>query len=140
MDSRGNIYVILRRNKLLYYDQEKGVFSEKNLPIQIPVDYHPNTLFEDTQTGYFWIGCEEGLAVFDFYAGKTYHKGNNPLHLPFLDDPNLVQVADYFIDKSRNHWLVFWNPHQRFGSFNERSENYSPGAMTLETITLDPIC
>jgi ligand-binding sensor domain-containing protein len=62
MDNRGNIFVLLRRNKLLVYDPVNHVFTDRNLPISLPEGYQPNTIFEDTKTGFYWIGCQQGMA------------------------------------------------------------------------------
>src|SRR5690606_7307252 len=64
MDSRGNIYLLLTKNKLLHYNKEKGVFTSESVPLKIPEGFQPNHLFEDSQTGFIWMGCIQGMAVY----------------------------------------------------------------------------
>jgi ligand-binding sensor domain-containing protein/two-component sensor histidine kinase len=135
MDNRGNIFVLLRRNKLLVYDPVNHVFTDRNLPIALPEGYQPNTIFEDTKTGFYWIGCQQGMAVFDPKANKSYSKGNNPLQLPNLDKKDISTVFHYHIDNKRIHWMVYWNPNQKFLAFDEKTQKYFSGS---EAMTYNP--
>ncbi|RPA69442.1 hypothetical protein EF405_06520 [Cyclobacteriaceae bacterium YHN15] len=133
MDSKGNIFVLLRRNKLLVYDPVNKVFTDSNLPISLPDGYQPNTIFEDEKSGFYWIGCQQGLAVYDPKTKKSYFRGNNPLQLPNLDHEDVKIVFDYHIDSKRVHWMVYWNPNQKFLAFDEMSGQYlkNLGALTF---------
>ncbi|HSI77164.1 MAG TPA: histidine kinase [Lunatimonas sp.] len=124
MDNSGNIFVLLRRNKLLIYDPVAHVFTERNLPIALPKDYKPNSIFEDDKTGFYWIGCEQGMVVYDPKNSKTYFRGNNPLQLPNLDSEDISTVFHYHIDSKRIHWVVYWNPNQKFLAFDEKTQKY----------------
>lgn len=136
MDNRGNIFVLLRRNKMLVYDPNTNVFTDRNLPIILPEGYQPNNIFEDTKTGYYWIGCQQGMAVFDPKDKKVYYKGNNPLHLPNLDHEDVSTVFHYHIDSKRIHWMVYWNPNQKFLAFDEKNNKY---LSRTESITYNPV-
>lgn len=131
IDSKGEVYVMLVRNKLLHYDKEKEVFTESNLPIRLPDGFQPKNIFEDTKTGFYWIACQQGMAVYDPQTEKIYFKTNNPLRLPNLDNPEVTTVSSYLIDRQRNHWLVYWNPNQKFTSYSEQSDQYTPDAYSL---------
>ncbi|MFD2200821.1 ligand-binding sensor domain-containing protein [Shivajiella indica] len=133
MDSKGNIFVLLRRNKLLVYDPIKKNFTDHNVPVSLPDGYQPNTIFEDKKTGFYWVGCQQGMAVYDPREKKSYSKGNNPLHLPNLDHEDVKIVFDYHIDSKRVHWMVYWNPNQKFLAFDENSGKYlkNLGALTF---------
>ncbi len=65
IDSNGVVYVILVRNKILYYDPIKGVFTEDDLPIDLPEEFRPNHIFEDSLTGFYWIAGQQGMVVYD---------------------------------------------------------------------------
>lgn len=124
MDSRGNIFVLLRRNKLLVYDPVANIFTDKNLPIILPKGFKPNSIFEDVETGLYWIGCEEGMAVYDSKNKRTYSKTNNPLQLPNLDNEDISTVFHYHIDSKRVHWVVYWSPNQKFIAYDEKTQKY----------------
>ncbi|WP_081634869.1 ligand-binding sensor domain-containing protein [Lunatimonas lonarensis] len=134
MDEKGNIYVLLRRNKLLVYDPLRNLFTEDNLPVKLPPGYQPNTMFEDAKTGYYWIGCEQGMAVYDPKNKKIYHNEHNPLQLPYLNDPSIRRVSHYHIDSKRIHRMVYWNPEQYFVSYDEQTRTAHTGSESLNQI------
>ncbi|PSL07730.1 sensor histidine kinase [Cecembia rubra] len=131
IDNKGRVFLILKRNKILYYDKFKGLFSESTSPLKYPDGYQPITIFEDVKTGYYWIGCQQGLSVFDPESGEVYHKKNNPKQLPHLSNEEIKVVFDFTIDQDRNHWVVFWNPNQRFIAYSEKSNSNIPDALAL---------
>ncbi|MCC5932403.1 MAG: hypothetical protein JJU28_24370 [Cyclobacteriaceae bacterium] len=124
IDSKGDVYIILKRNKLLMLNKTTGFFSDKDVNIQVPEGYEPICLFEDKKTGYYWIGCQQGLAVYDPSNAQLYFKSYNPLALPHIDDPEIRIVFSYSIDTDRNHWCVYWNPDQRFSTYQEKTSKY----------------
>jgi len=132
MDNTGNIFVLLKRNKLLVFDPVANVFTERNLPVIVPEGYKPNTIFEDAKTGFYWVGCEQGLAVYDPKNKANYFRGNNPLQLPNLDNEDKSTVFHYHIDSKRIHWMVYWNPNQIVLSFDEKSNKYLTKSDTKE--------
>ncbi|MEX2592966.1 MAG: two-component regulator propeller domain-containing protein [Anditalea sp.] len=135
IDSKGEVYVMLVKNKLLHYDKKKEVFTESNLPIRIPDGFQPNHVFEDIRTGFYWISCQQGMAVYDPKTKNVYSKGNNPHNLPNLNNPEITSVSSYLIDRQRNHRLVYWNPNQKFISYSEKLNQYTPDASSLINTT-----
>lgn len=131
IDSKGNVFLILKRNKILFYDKTQGVFTEKNNPLRYPENYKPISIFEDLKTGFYWVGSMQGLSVFDPLKNEMYHKSYNPLNLPNLSNEEIKVVFDYTIDQHRNHWVVFWNPTQRFLAYSENLKSDIPNAMSL---------
>ncbi|MCC5937117.1 MAG: hypothetical protein JJU34_07535 [Lunatimonas sp.] len=145
MDEKGNIYVLLRRNKLLVYDSLRNVFTQDKLPITLPTGYEPNSIFEDAKTGYYWIGCEQGIAVYDPKNDETYHQEYNPLLLPYLNDETIRRVSHVHIDNKRIHRVVYWNPDQHFLAYDELTRtthsgsealNHNPSGQYRETVAL----
>ncbi|WP_373520880.1 two-component regulator propeller domain-containing protein [Aquiflexum sp.] len=134
-DSKGNVFVILVRSKILYYNKEKEVFSEENSPIKLPEGYRPNSIFEDTKTGFYWISSQEGIAVFDPKTQETYHISHNPLKLPNLENASIKQGSWYFIDSERNHWMAFWNEDPNIISFSEGTNQFTQSAKNLKNQT-----
>ncbi|SIT02501.1 ligand-binding sensor domain-containing protein [Belliella pelovolcani] len=124
IDSKGQVFLILRRNKILYYDQQKSVFSEVGNPIRYPKGHQPICITEDRKTGYYWIGSQQGISVYDPISNQIFEKGQNPKNLPHLDNEEIKVVFDISIDQSRNFWIVFWNPDQRFLTINEKTGDF----------------
>lgn len=131
IDSKGRVFLILKRNKILHFDKNKGIFTEMGNPIRYPKDHQPISVFEDTKTGYYWIGSQQGLSVFDPGKGEIYDKDHNPLKLPHVSNEEVKVVFDITIDQNRNHWIVFWNPNQRFLSYSEKFGLNIPSAAEL---------
>src|SRR5690606_7758322 len=52
IDSKGNVFVILNNNKLLWIDQERGKITDQDLPVQIPEGWRPRAIFEDEKGRY----------------------------------------------------------------------------------------
>lgn len=130
VDSRGNVYLLLTKNKLLYYNKEKKAFSSNNLPLKIPKGYQPTHLFEDPKTGFIWIACIQGMAVYDPLKDLTYTADFNPLHLPHLGSA-FTGIASYLIDHNRNHRAVYWNPEQKFSTYSESLSQFTNDATSL---------
>jgi ligand-binding sensor domain-containing protein/two-component sensor histidine kinase len=135
IDSKGNVFVVFIRKKILHYDKVKGMFTEENSPIRLPKGYRSNSIFEDTKTGFYWIGCEEGVAVFDPKTEAIYHAENNPLNLPNLNNPTIKQATMYFIDSERNHWMVHWGNDQDVISYSEKTQQYTQSSKDLKNQT-----
>ncbi|WP_194778427.1 sensor histidine kinase [Pararhodonellum marinum] len=136
IDSKGRVFVVLVRNTVLMYQKDKGVFSDENLPIKWPDGYSVNHVFEDLETGYYWISCQQGMAVFDPATNQVFSREENPHGLPFLDDPQINGVRSYFIDGNRNHWINYWDQKgQVFQSYSEKEKKITNAASTLHNHT-----
>jgi ligand-binding sensor domain-containing protein/two-component sensor histidine kinase len=137
-DSQGNIFIILVRQKILWYDQSKGIFTDQELPLRLPENYRVNRLFEDTKTGFYWIACEEGMAVYDPKRDQLSYRGHNPISYPFIDQEDYKIVTSYHIDKDRKHWISYWSPFdQLFASYDENQGAYTDDAASLIHKNLD---
>ncbi|HSJ67748.1 MAG TPA: two-component regulator propeller domain-containing protein, partial [Anditalea sp.] len=132
IDSKGNVFLILDRHRILHYDKVKKVFTETNSPIRQPAGYKINSVYEDVSTGYYWLTCLEGLAVYDSKRDQIYTMDHNPLNLPNLSNPEYTTNTIYLIDSQRNHWLIYWHPDQKFIIYNEKLGLYSKDGATLE--------
>jgi len=131
IDSRGNVYLIVDRVKILYYDKEKGQFTDSHNPIKLPDGYKISSVYEDTSTGLFWFSCLEGLAVYDSKRDQIYTRHYNPLSLPNIGNPEYTTNTFYLIDSQRNHWLTYWHPNQIVVSYNEKMGQYTKDATSL---------
>jgi signal transduction histidine kinase/ligand-binding sensor domain-containing protein len=131
-DSKGNVFLILKGENILWLDIQKKEFTEK-LPISIPADIKPEFLFEDVQKKHYWVGGKNGLAVYDASKNQLYANGSNPLNLPLLNDPRYKLVTSLYIDTSRNHWIVFGNDKQSFACYSERENKYVTDVQNLSS-------
>lgn len=130
IDSRGEIYLLLTKHKLLYYNEEQKLFSQKKSPVQLPENFIPSDLYEDPQTGFIWISGNSGMLVYDRLTQTTYHSDFNPLDLPHLS-PEFSGVTHYVIDSDRNHRMVYWDPDQKFSSYSEAEGRFTEEASSL---------
>ncbi|RIW15776.1 hypothetical protein D0X99_10150 [Algoriphagus lacus] len=117
MDSKGNLFVILNNNKLLWIDQEKGIITDQNLPIQLPDGWRPRSIFEDRK-GRYWISSIEGISVYDPQNGAIYTHESNPLGLEVLKKPDLTYVFNVFEDSEGIFWINYWAPDERLLSYD----------------------
>lgn len=117
-DSKGNTFLCAARYGLLWYDPGQNKFTEENLPIKIPEGWPVTSLFEDTLTGDYWISSAKGLAVYQSTTGSLNFHGNNPGRIPFFESHNLSAVNNFFIDKNRTWWTLYWD----FNPEGEKSE------------------
>lgn len=130
IDSQGEIYLLLTKHKLLYFDKGKKTFSQSNSPIQLPENFIPSDLFEDPQTGFIWVSGNSGMLVYDRRTQTTYHSDFNPLNLPHLSQ-SFSGVTHYLIDNARNHRMVYWDPDQKFSSYSEAEKRFTEEASSL---------
>jgi len=132
IDSKGNVFLIMDRYKILHYDKSKGQFTESKHILKMPEGYRINSVYEDVSTGRYWLTCLEGLAVYDSNLDQIYTKDYNPLNLPNISNPKFTTNTIYLIDSRRNHWLTYWDPDQKFATYNERLGEYSKDGASLE--------
>jgi ligand-binding sensor domain-containing protein/two-component sensor histidine kinase len=131
MDSKGEIYLLVLRVGILWYDEQNHQFTYKNSPIQLPEDSKPVSLNEDPKTGFYWIGLTDKLIVLNSANGEIYSKENNPIKHPLLDREDLIQVNDVQIDADRNFWVAYWNPDQYFVGYSEKENRFLDAANSL---------
>jgi len=131
IDSKGNVFIIMDRNRILYYDKAKNLFTDSSSPVKMPKGYKISSVYEDVNTGFYWLSCLEGLAVYDSNTKQIYTRNHNPLKLPNLDNPEYTTTTFYLIDNQRKHWLTYWNPDQRVIAYDEKSRQYTQDAASL---------
>ncbi|OOG74805.1 sensor histidine kinase [Algoriphagus sp. A40] len=120
MDSKGNLFVIVNHNKLLWIDQENQIITDKNLPIQLPDGWRPRSIFED-KNGLYWISCVEGISVFDPKNSAVYTRNSNPLGLEVLKNPALNSVFNYYEDSEGIAWINYWSPDEKLISYDPKT-------------------
>lgn len=117
MDRKGNLFVILNNNKLLWVDQKKGKITDQNLPIKIPDGWRPRSIFEDKK-GLYWVSNIEGISVYDPKSGEIYTHASNPLGLEVLKKPDLTFVFNVYEDSESIFWVNYWSPDERLLSYD----------------------
>lgn len=117
MDSKGNLFVILNNNKLLWIDQQTGKITDQNLPIKIPDGWRPRSIFEDKK-GRYWVSNIEGISVYDPANGAVYTHASNPLGLEVLKKPDLGYVFNVYEDSEGIFWINYWAPDEKLLSYD----------------------
>lgn len=117
MDSLGRLFILINNTKLLWIDPDSQMITDQNIPIQLPENWRPRTIFEDS-SGRYWIGCVEGIAVFDPGKNQIYTPAFNPEKLPLLDRENLRNVTFLNQDSHGIFWLNYWDPDEYTVSFD----------------------
>ncbi len=108
-DSKGQAFLCTHKTGLLYFNEAANHFSGENLPVKVPEGWNVNCLFEDTLTGDYWIGSEQGLAVYQTKTNTLLSPGYNPQNLPLLQHKNLTNIYSFVLDKERNCWIIQWD-------------------------------
>jgi signal transduction histidine kinase/ligand-binding sensor domain-containing protein len=123
IDSKGNVFVILNNNKLLWIDQGRGKITDQNLPIRTPKGWRPRAIFEDAK-GRYWVSNIEGLSVFDPESSEVYTREYNPLALEALNNPDLGYVFNYHEDSEGIAWINYWAPEEKLLSYNPKTKSW----------------
>ena len=88
------------------------------------VSYQVNTTVQD-ESGYIWIGTNDGLQRYDGVRFKTFrHKENDSTTVP----SNLIWQL--LIDKDKNLWVL--TTDGKAGIFNTKTFRFSPVAISLQ--------
>ncbi|MFL5788577.1 MAG: two-component regulator propeller domain-containing protein, partial [Flavisolibacter sp.] len=111
-DSKGHIFMCANNYGLLMYDSKRNLYTDQNLPIQIPPSWTVNGLYEDVKSGNYWICSDTGLAVYNIVSRKLFYKGHNPEHIPLVDG-NYRAMA-FLIDKENRYWLTHWTLEKNY--------------------------
>ncbi|MCM4172617.1 hypothetical protein DHD32_14085 [Arenibacter sp. TNZ] len=113
VDSKNQVFLCASKYGLLWYDGNSNSFVESNLPIKIPRGWGVGSLFEDKETGEYWICSEQGLAVYRSSSGEVFHKLNNPEGIPLLNNKAITNSGDFIIDRNGTWWVTYWDysPH-----------------------------
>lgn len=123
MDSKGNLFVILNNNKLLWIDQKNGKITDQNLPIKLPDGWRPRAIYED-KNGLYWISCIEGISVYDTKNSAIYTRESNPLGLEVLNNASLRGVFNYFEDSKGISWINYWAPEEKLLSYDSDTKQW----------------
>lgn len=108
-DSKGNTFLCIARYGLLWYDPGKNIFTEDNLPVEVPEGWPVSCIYEDTLTGDYWICSNKGLAVYKSKTHALVYHDRNPEQVPFFENYNVKAVNNFFIDKNRTWWAFYWD-------------------------------
>lgn len=112
-DSRGNVFLLLRKAAILTYNKEKNEFAEEYNPFSTPPGWKINVFTEDPVTKNYWMGSDSGLAVYDVQKKDLYYRGKNPLQIPLLNDSDYNSyISAFYIDRQQKAWIVSWPAHR----------------------------
>ena len=112
-DSRGNVFLLLRRAAILTYNKEKNEFAPEYNPFETPPGWKINQFVEDPVTKNYWMGGDSGLAIYDVKKKDLYYRGKNPLQIPLLNDSDYNSyISAFYIDRQHKAWIVSWPSHR----------------------------
>ncbi|RAI84400.1 sensor histidine kinase [Algoriphagus yeomjeoni] len=120
MDSEGRMYVVLRNNKILLINLDKGIITDLKVPIKVPDGWRVRSIFEE-EKGFFWISSMDGIAVYDSHKDLIYTSTFNPLNLPILNGPDFKEVSNIFKDGHGIYWINYWAPNEHLVSYDTKS-------------------
>ena len=106
-DSKGHVFLVITGYGLLVYDSTSHCFRTNEAVIRTPSGQRINCLQEDKATGWYWMGTDAGIAIYDPATQQVYTNTHNPLALPVLADPAWRRpVGSIFIDCTRRLWIT----------------------------------
>ncbi len=118
-DSRGNVFLIITRCTVLWYNAATNTFSEDSTKLKIPPDTRVYRMMEDPRNGNYWLATEAGPALYDVHNGQLHYRGHTTEHLPLFEIKGLLNyVTSMFIDRNNRFWLAAWSGEKR--NFTER--------------------
>ncbi|MCR6721816.1 MAG: histidine kinase [Chitinophagaceae bacterium] len=133
-DVNGRMYLLLPRKTILYFDETSFSFDKKYTPYELPEDWLPTAVFEDSIKQQTWIGFAHGIGCYDWKSKELWHKDYNPRNLPLLNfSGGSIRTLD--IDKDRKFWITAWNNKQIFFCYDEKQNrftNETAGLLTNE--------
>jgi ligand-binding sensor domain-containing protein/two-component sensor histidine kinase len=127
MGHNGQVMLTVAGDMVYSYNSENNTFEPWKALASMPGNWGVLSVFEDVQTGRYWISGKKGLGVYDTQTKQFYHEGFNPRNIPLLKAGLSAFILHVFIDNKRRYWIVKWAPPlpQTIYCFDERSEKIS---------------
>ena len=127
-DSRGNVFLLLRKSVILTYNKVNNEFSDKDNPFTIPPGWKINHFVEDPVSHNYWMAGDSGVAIYDVRKKELYYRGKNPLQIPLLNDSDFNSyISALYIDRQQKAWMVSWPSHrsgERFSSYDMKHNKF----------------
>ena len=108
-DSRGRIFLCASKFGLMWFNPKKGMFVDTDVPVHVPKGWGVNGLFEDVETGEYFISSDQGLAIFNSLTNELFYNDNNPARIPFFDQKTLPNVNAFLKDNKDTWWAAYWD-------------------------------
>lgn len=108
-DKEGHLFFVFLSQEILTYNSSTNEFSAANNFIQLPGNFKPINLVQDSLTKKYWIGTDSGLVVYNRASRKTSYYGHNAEAEPCIERLGKIPaVGCYSIDKKRRLWFLSW--------------------------------
>jgi ligand-binding sensor domain-containing protein/two-component sensor histidine kinase len=109
-DSRTNIYLSIHPVGIFGFDEKEQAFLKDRSPFTMPKGWTATPFSSyDKKNDYLWICADSGLVVYDYQQRRIYHKGNNPLNIPLLNNLRMQEaMSNIFIDQKNRYWIYQW--------------------------------
>jgi ligand-binding sensor domain-containing protein/two-component sensor histidine kinase len=105
-DSKKQIWMVTGADGLFVLDTLKNIFRPYTT---IWPEFFSDafSMFEDKQTGRYWLMTDKGVVLYDHKLNKYYHQKNNPEFLQcFADADFCTKTGSLYLDRNNVLWAV----------------------------------
>jgi signal transduction histidine kinase/ligand-binding sensor domain-containing protein len=135
-DKKGAIWLGTLHQGTYSYDTGRKIFSPAFADLS-GFRWKTRLVVEDDKHGWYWLGCDSGLAVFDIASHAIYTKDNNPLNIAALGLDEFYHNAVYsMLLDSNNIWALTWK-YQARQYHNFRFNVHTGKLVTYNLSTVD---
>lgn len=108
-DSKGNLMYIFEGLELITYDEQTNTFSKKYNVLTHPEGWYVKQVFEDVESGKYWLSSHFGLSTYNSKTKKLSYKEHNVENDPIIKMyGDLTNVFMPFVDSKRRFWFMTW--------------------------------
>ncbi|RYY30943.1 MAG: hypothetical protein EOO04_03170 [Chitinophagaceae bacterium] len=123
---KGQVFLLVTKVGLLAYDSTNNTFSLQHpQTVTTPAGWSILSVTEDPVTGYYWLGCDTGLLIFNPVTRK---QTSSDLHKTLFKNPvSKLAMNVVFIDSKRRLWMTTWNAKARMegvAAYNLASDQF----------------
>ena len=134
IDGKGQTFLCASRYGLLWFDTTTMSFVDKNLPIKTPKGWGINAIYEDTETGEYFISSNRGLAIYNSATGSLTYEGHNPENNLLLNTDLYPNSINFIHDNQGTWWAGYWDYNKR--EDRPRMLHYDPSTKAILSDTL----
>lgn len=108
-DEYGNIFLVIANTELLTYNEAKNEFSPSHNFIRMPKDWKIISLLQVPGTKKYWVGTNNGLALYNAVTDKLSYFGNNVEKEDVISRLGHIKgIAFGTMDRRGRVWFQVW--------------------------------
>jgi ligand-binding sensor domain-containing protein len=108
-DEYGNIFVVIGGLELLTYNEAKNEFSPAYNFIRFPKEWKIFSLLQQPGTKKYWLGTQNGIAVYNRETNKLSYGGNNVENDDIINKLGKIKGLVFStIDSMGRFWFETW--------------------------------